>query len=50
MNPVTVGVITTVAVVGVIHFSGWKLNPRVGMTLFGLYIAYVVFAATYGMS
>jgi len=39
-----------IAVVGIIHFSGWLLSPRVGKFLFVLYFGYVAFAAAYGMS
>ena len=39
-----------VAVVGTIHCSGWKLTPRVGVILFLMYFAYVIFAYAYGLS
>jgi Ca2+/Na+ antiporter len=38
------------AVIGVLKFSDWKLNPRVGVALFAFYFAYVVFAYAYGLS
>jgi len=33
-----------ISVVGILIYSKWNLNPKVGMSLFGLYFAYVIFA------
>ena len=33
-----------IAVIAILVYSKWKLNPKVGMSLFGLYFAYVIFA------
>lgn len=38
-----------VAVIVILVISKWKLNPKVGMSLFLLYIGYVVFAYINGM-
>ena len=38
------------AVIGILWYSNWMLNPKVGMSLFGLYFAYVIFAYIHGLS
>ena len=38
------------AVVGILWWSNWMLNPKVGMSLFGLYFLYVIFAYIRGLN
>ncbi|GMH64828.1 hypothetical protein TL16_g04053 [Triparma laevis f. inornata] len=42
------GILT--AVIGILWWSNWMLNPKVGMSLFVLYFLYVVFAYIHGLS
>ena len=37
------------AVIGILWYSKWRLNPKVGMALFGLYFCYVVYAYVDGL-